>query len=186
MTLPSKNSDIDIDIGLTLDNLSENITATQIKNFFYNTLKNKHHKTRIGYSKIELKNCAITLTFEDLHIDIFIYKMENNKQYVAWKNKWIHKEKGKQYDFLKSIILYNDVAKSMIHILKLFYKNENISKYSKLPSIVITEIVVQNYYNKFKQFIQKSNQKNKSQRNFKKRKLKMILNLNILTLNLNC
>jgi hypothetical protein len=50
----------------------------------------------------------------------------------------------------------------MITFLKFIYTNGNIQKEGKLPSIVITEIIIQNYYNNFKKYIQQINPNIKS------------------------
>ncbi len=150
---PSKYNDIDIDIGMTISNLRTEIEPKIIKQLLFDYLK----KSKLKYDSIEQKSCAITLKFkkDNIHVDIVVYRMNNGKQEVAWKNKWIHEEKNQQYEILKNVTSNNDSVKKIICFLKFLYKNGKINEGYELPSIILTEIVIQDYANEFKKFVNK-------------------------------
>ena len=148
----SPSGDIDLDIGLTFDKLS-NVSPMTIKENLYNYLINELPHLE---HDIDIGKCAITISLQDIHIDIVIYKKVFGNQYVAWKDDWKQDEKDKQYEKLKDTISGNHKVKQLICFIKFIYKNAKFQKNCILPSIAITELVVQDYCVKFKEF-KKSN-----------------------------
>ena len=164
MNYPSKY-DIDVDIGVTFDfayDMKADVIKTKIYNFLKKVLAIKEIKKLFpflaNYQTISVGKCAITLKLDEMHIDIVVYRNIFNKQYVAWKDKWIVDEKDKQYEFLGNILAKNDKLKQLIYFFKFLYKSSSnlITKDSKLASIVITEIVAQNWNRKLDLFKKKN------------------------------
>jgi hypothetical protein len=178
MVYPSINNDIDIDIGVTLNDINENIDPNDIKNDLFQYLSNKIDTNKI---LIENKEIPIKITFKDLnlHIDIVIYKMCKRTQYLGYKNEWIKENSKKQYDILKGAIENHDEIKQLICFLKFIYKSGKINEKSKLPSIAITEMIVQDYYEKLDKYINNYLRFNKIYNKYEKQKIyKKLLNDN--------
>lgn len=156
MMYPSKQNDIDIDIGITINNLPRDVTPQQIKKLLFNFLQK--NKGILKYHTIEQKSCAVTLKFpnEKIHVDIVVYRMNGLNQEVAYKNNWIHEEKNNQYEILKGITSNNNNVKKLICFLKFIYKNANFYEGYTLSSIIITEIVTQDYTDKLNEYIYKN------------------------------
>lgn len=139
------NSEIDLDIGITFycNNLNYN-NVRIFKTKLFNFLKRKKHNVQKG-------KCAITLKFDNFHIDIVVYISVKDKQYILWNNyEFILDNKHAQYKYIKQFTENNDTLKQIICFVKYIYKNIDKNKYINciLPSIAITELIISVYIKK--------------------------------------
>jgi hypothetical protein len=156
----SSDTDFDIDIGILFKNIQHNITPHMLRNVIYKLLlKDERVKKDFKYVNngticvkvfLRAKHSNIKIKFE-----ICVYKFSSDILHFGlggqYKNIWKADDKKTQMTNIKAKIAEFPILRKFIIFLKCFVSgNEKIKNCFK--SIIITELFVQYYKKKFKNF----------------------------------